>query len=75
MVVAERIQQYVQRLPASFQAEVLDFAEYLLAKAEREIACREEKTWSGLSLPFAMRGMEDEDTPTYTTSDLKTVFS
>jgi hypothetical protein len=75
MVVAERIQQYVQRLPASFQAEVLDFAEYLLAKAEREIARREEKTWSGLSLSFAMRGMEDEDTPTYTISDLKTVFS
>jgi len=28
-----------------------------------------------LSLSFAMRGMEDEDTPTYTTDDLKVVFS
>jgi hypothetical protein len=35
MVIAERIQQYVQRLPASLQVEVLDFVEYLLAKAER----------------------------------------
>jgi hypothetical protein len=37
MILSERIQQYVQRLPASFQAEVLDFVEYLAAKAEREM--------------------------------------
>jgi len=75
MAITEKIQQYVQRLPASFQTEVLDFAEYLLAKAERETARREERAWSGLSLSLAMRGMEDEDMPTYTTSDLKVVFS
>jgi hypothetical protein len=28
-----------------------------------------------LSLAFAMRGMEDEITPTYTPDDLKVVFS
>lgn len=75
MVISERIQQYVQRLPASFQAEVLDFVEYLLAKAERETRRREERAWSDLSLRSAMRGMEDEATPTYTTSDLKVVFA
>lgn len=75
MVITEKIQQHVQRLPASFQAEVLDFVEYLLAKAEREVLRREERAWSDLSLAFAMRGMEDEDTPVYTTSDLKVVFS
>jgi len=75
MVITERIQQYVQRLPTSFQVEVLDFVEYLLAKAEREAARQEEKAWSDLSLSFAMRGMEDENTPTYTTDDLKVVFS
>jgi hypothetical protein len=75
MVITERIQQYVQRLPASFQVEVLDFVEYLLAKAEREAVRQEGKDWSDLSLSFAMRGMEDEDTPTYTTDDLKVVFS
>ena len=43
--------------------EVLDFVEYLVAKAEREAARQEERAWSDLSLAFAMRGMEDEDTP------------
>lgn len=75
MVITERIQQCVQRLPASFQVEVLDFVEYLLAKAEREAVRQEEKDWSDLSLSFAMCGMEDEDTPMYTTDDLKVVFS
>ena len=75
MVIAERIQQYVQRLPTSFQVEVLDFVEYLLAKAEREAVRQEKEAWSNLSLSFAMRGMEDKDTPTYTTDDLKVVFS
>ena len=75
MAVIDKIQQYMQRLPASFQAEILDFVEYLLAKAEREAARQEERDWSDLSLSLAMRGIEDEDSPTYTTSDLKVVFS
>ena len=70
MAIAEKIQQYVQKLPASFQAEVLDFVEYLLAKAEH----REAREWSDLSLAFAMRGMEDEATPIYTAADLKVMF-
>lgn len=53
---------------------MLDFVEHLLAKAEREVVRQEEKAWSNLSLSFAMRGMEDEDTPTYTTGDLGGVF-
>jgi hypothetical protein len=75
MVVVEKIQQYVERLPATFQAEVLDFVEYLLAKAEREAVRQEERAWSDLSLSCAMRGMEDEDMPTYVMSDLKVEFS
>jgi hypothetical protein len=75
MILSEQIQQHVQRLPASFQAEVLDFVEYLVAKAEREMARQEKRSWSSLSLSFAMRGMEDEGTPLYTPSDLKVVFS
>jgi hypothetical protein len=71
MAITEKIQQHVQKLPASFQAEVLDFVEYLLAKISR----REEGDWSDLSLAFAMRGMEDEITPVYTTADLKVVFA
>jgi len=75
MLLSERIQQYVQTLPAPFQAEVLDFVEYLMAKAERDAMQQERRSWSNLSLSFAMRGMEDESMPTYTTSDLKVAFS
>ncbi|MEJ5198464.1 MAG: DUF2281 domain-containing protein [Anaerolineae bacterium] len=70
MIVAERIQAYLQRLPAPFQTEVLDFVEYLLAKAERE----DRLEWSNLSLANAMRGMEDEEAPEYTVADLRMEF-
>jgi hypothetical protein len=75
MAVAERIHEYVQRLPPSLQAEVLDFVQYLLSKLERETAREDEHAWSALSLALAMRGMEEEETPTYTTDDLKVVYS
>ena len=75
MVVAERIHQYVQKLPASLQVEVLGFIEHLLSKLEREAAERGELSWPALSLTLAMRGMEDEGMPAYTTADLKVVFS
>ncbi len=75
MLVAERIQQRVQRLPQRFQHEVLDFAEYLLSKMEREAVEQEKRDWSFLSLTFAMRDMEEEDAPPYTLADLKVVFS
>ncbi len=75
MVVAERVHQYMQKLPASLQVEILDFVEYLSSKWEREVARQNELTWSNLSLTLAMRGMEDEDMPTYTTADLKVMFS
>jgi len=51
--------------------EVLDFVEYLLLTIERG----DTLVWSDLSLSLAMRGMEDEDTPDYSTADLKQVFS
>ena len=74
MAITDKIQQSIQRLPTSFQAEVLDFVEYLLTKAERERAQQEEDRWGDLSLTLAMRGMEHEDTPKYTDADLKVVF-
>ena len=74
MLLSERIQQSLEHLPTSFQVEVLDFIEYLAAKAEREAFEREKRDWSNLSLSFAMRGMEDEDTSAYTLADLKVVF-
>lgn len=74
MGMAEKIQQYIQKLLQPLQAEVLDFAEYLLSKVERETE-REETDWSASSLASAMRGMEDETTPVYSSADLKVVFS
>jgi len=75
MVVAERIREHVQKLSEPLQAEVLHFVEFLLLKVERESAQQDELGWTDFSLTMAMRGMEDEDTPTYTTADLKVVFS
>ena len=72
MEVAEKIQQYILKLPQPLQAEVLDFAAYLLSKVERET--EEEMDWSTLSIASAMRGMEDEPTPSYSITDLKVVF-
>jgi len=69
MVLSEKIQEYIQKLPPSFQEEVLDYLEFLLAKAERE-----DRQWSRLSLASAMRGMEDEP-EIYTIADLKVKYS
>ena len=74
MIITEKIQEYVRRLPAPLQSEVLDFIEYLLSKAERDIPRPESESWSELSLTSAMRGMENEETPSYTVADLKALF-
>ena len=66
MVMNQKIQFYIEKLPLSYQEEVVDFLAYLLAKAERQ----EELEWSRFSLASAMRGMEDEPSE-YTLDDLK----
>ena len=75
MTTGDRIQQYLQRLPKRLQDEVLDFVEFLLAKAELKDAARDENEWSSISLSFAMREMEDEATPEYSESDLRESFT
>jgi hypothetical protein len=65
MTIIDKIQVSVQQLPTAFQAELLDFVEYLLAKTNRGIQEHEADPRSDLSLPLAMRGMEDEDSPHY----------
>ena len=62
MLLSEEIQKILDQLPASLQVEVLDFAEFLATKSERE-AQQERRDWSKLSLSSAMRGMEDEESP------------
>jgi hypothetical protein len=69
MVLNKKIQEYIRKLPPSFQEEMLDYLEFLLAKAERE-----DKDWARLSLTSAMRGMEDE-ADLYALADLKVKYS
>lgn len=75
MIVAEKIQQSVQKLPLPLQHEVYDYVEYLLSKRERAVVAQSELDWSEASLSLAMRGMENEDGPVYTSADLKVVFA
>ena len=80
MQVTQQINANIQKSPVMLQAEVLDFVEYLLIKAERTVVQRavnqqDESDWSIFSLNSAMRGMEDEETPVYSIADLKVVFS
>ena len=70
MTLDEKIQHYAQKLPHSFQEELLDFVQYLLMKAEQQ----EKQEWASLSLSSAMRDMEDEPV-LYSLSDLKMVFA
>jgi hypothetical protein len=74
MAIAEKIHKYIDELPKPFQEEALDFIEYLLMKAKSKSAQQEDEDWSFLSIASAMRGMEDEETPSYTDADLKVVF-
>jgi len=69
MTLDEKIHQYVQRLPRSFQEELLDFVEYLVMKADQQ----EQQDWASLSLSSAMRDME-EGTISYSLSDLRVTF-
>ena len=54
MNLGEKIIRYIQELPESKKAEVLDFVEYLRNRTE-------ERNWSEFSLSSAMKGMENDD--------------
>lgn len=56
MTLDEKIHQYAQKLPYSFQEELFDFVQYLLLKVEQQ----EKQEWASLSLSSAMRDREDE---------------
>ncbi len=66
MALKDEINRRVQDLPDQLQAEVLDFVEFLLQKAN----AGEEHRWSTMSLASAMRGME-EDEVDYSPADIK----
>ena len=75
MSLTEKILEHLQELPVTFQAEVLDFVEYLESKIKKGGEIKVEHTdWSELSLSFAMQGMENEYSP-YSINDLKEHFT
>lgn len=70
MTLDEKIRHYAQKLPRSFQEELLEFIQYLLMKAEQQ----EKQDWGSLSLSSAMRDMEDEPA-LYSMSDIRVSFA
>lgn len=69
MTLDEKIHQYAQRLPHSFQEELFDFVQYLLMKIEQQ----EKEDWAFLSISSAMRDMDDESA-LYSVADLRVVL-
>ena len=69
MTLDEKIHQYVQKLPQSFQEELLDYVEYLVMKAEQQ----EQREWESLSISSAMRDLDD-DSVSYRLSDVRVTF-
>ena len=70
MTLAERILAHIDNLPETYQAEVLDFVEFLENKSSKlEGDDEERRAWSRFSLSQALRGMEDE--PGYSEDDIQ----
>ncbi|WP_333879000.1 DUF2281 domain-containing protein [Methylobacter sp.] len=67
MSLSEIIFATVASLPESKQQEVLDFAEYLKSKIEKN------RKWNNFSVASAMRDMKDEDS-NYSLTDIKEIF-
>lgn len=66
MTLDQKIHQYVQKLPRSYQEELLDYVEFLVMKAEHQ----EQQEWEFLSLASAMHDMQDEPI-SFNISDLR----
>jgi hypothetical protein len=71
MIVREKINQKLEKLPIEIQLEILDFVEFVAQKAEKQNASEENRQWTDFSLAQAMKGLENEETPEYTEADLK----
>ena len=70
MTLDEKIHRYTQELPHSYQEELFDFVQYLMAKAEE----KEKKSWNSFSLSSALRDSEYEPAM-YSISDIRERFS
>ena len=70
MTTAEKIIKHISILPEYLRIEVLDFVEFLEEKNRDLNQTDERSKWSKLSLSYAMRGMENEQT-SYSVKDIK----
>jgi hypothetical protein len=73
MSTVEETVRLMKGLPDKLQAEVRDFVKSLRDRGDGA-ATDQDRDWVSISLSSAMRGMENEESPTYSTSDLKEVF-
>lgn len=75
MSVAEKINKRIRSLPEASQTEVLHFVEFLLDRSTRTSASHENQEWAIGSLSSAMSGIDTDDEPVYSESDIKEHFS
>lgn len=75
MTLAEKIFSHIENLPETYQAEVLDFVEFLESKSKKlgDGEDEDRAPWSQFSLSQAMQGMEDDD-ELYSLDDLVEAF-
>lgn len=74
MLLIEKLESDLQKLPIDLQQEVMDFVEFLLTKVEQNAARQEEVEWSRAGLAYMMQRLDEEegeDAPVYTLNDLK----
>jgi hypothetical protein len=74
MPTVEKISEYLSKMPAPYQAEVLHYVEYLWQKLQDQGSDNEDLLWQEFSLASALRDMDEADEVTYTIDDLKEKF-
>ncbi|NJL27320.1 MAG: DUF2281 domain-containing protein [Thermoanaerobaculia bacterium] len=62
MTLAQKIHAQIENLPETYQAEVLDFVEFLAQKAKRRPASDDDESaeWSRFALFHLTQGLEDD---------------
>ncbi len=71
----EKVLGEVSRLSVQDRQALAEFLQAELAKGYDSDSAAEKEIFSNLSLAMAMRGMESENGPEYSDSDLKESFS
>jgi hypothetical protein len=71
MTIKQTIQEKIDILPESKQAEVLNFLNTLIESQIELHTQQENAEWSQFSLEQAMQGLENDLLPEYTEQDLK----